>query len=45
MIITYVYINYNKDLIEGREGFGHVFSHIGIAEFNWKLNSKNTYPH
>ena len=41
MILTYVYIHYNKDVIEGREGFGHVFSHIGIAEFNWKLNSKN----
>lgn len=41
MIITYVYINYNKDVIEGREGFGHVYSHTGIAEFNWKLNSRN----
>jgi hypothetical protein len=41
MILTYVYQQYNKNVIEGREGFDNVFSHIGIAEFNWKLNSKN----
>ncbi|MEO8087147.1 MAG: DUF6029 family protein [Bacteroidota bacterium] len=41
-IISYVYINYNKDVIEGREGFGHVYSHIGIIETNWKMSSKNS---
>ena len=41
LILTYVYINYNKDVIEGRPGFGHVFSHIGIAEFNWKVDAKH----
>lgn len=41
LILTYVYINYNKDVIEGRPGFGHVYSHIGIAEFNWKIGSKH----
>ena len=40
---TYVYLNYNKDVIEGRPGFGHVYSHIGIAEFNWKINTKRSF--
>ncbi len=41
MILTYVYQQYNKNVIEGREGFETVFAHTAIAEFNWKLNSKN----
>ncbi len=41
-IISYVYINYNKDVIEGREGFGNVYSHIGIIETAWKINAKNS---
>lgn len=41
-IISYVYINYNKDVIEGREGFGHVFAHVGIVETTWKMSSKNS---
>ncbi len=41
-ILSYVFINYNKDVIEGREGFGHVYSHIGIMENVWKINSKNS---
>jgi hypothetical protein len=42
MILTYVYINYNKDVVEGRPGFGHVYSHIGIAEFIVKLTRTNS---
>ena len=40
MILTYVYLDYNKNVIEGRPDFGHVYSHIGMAEFNWKLSAK-----
>ncbi len=40
IILTYVYLDYNKDIIQGTPGFGHVYSHIGMAEFNWKLNAK-----
>ena len=39
MILTYAYIHYNKDVIEGRPGFGHIYSHIGIAEINWKIDT------
>ena len=39
MILTYAYIHYNKDVIEGRLSFGHIYSHIGIAEINWKIDS------
>jgi hypothetical protein len=42
MILSYVYIDYNKDVIEGRVNFGHVYSHIGIAEFNFKLTAKKS---
>jgi len=41
-ILTYVYLNYNKDVIEGRDGFGHVYSHSGILETIWKITSKKT---
>ena len=40
MILTYIYLDYNKDVIEGRTGFGHVYSNIGMAEFNFKINAK-----
>ena len=40
MTLTYVYLDYNKGVIEGRPVFGHVYSHIGMAEFNWKLSAK-----
>lgn len=41
MILTYVYVNYNESIITGVSGKGHVFSHIGIAELNWKIDSKH----
>lgn len=41
MILSYVYLDYNKDVIQGRPGFGHIYCHIGMAEFNWKINTKN----
>jgi hypothetical protein len=40
-IFSYVYINYNKDVIEGVSEHGHVFSHIGIIETSFKLDSKH----
>jgi hypothetical protein len=39
-IISYIYINYNKDVVEGREGFGNVYSHTAILETSFKLSSK-----
>jgi hypothetical protein len=42
MILSYVSIDYNKDVIEGRAGFGHIYSQIGMAEFNWKLTAKKS---
>lgn len=38
---SYIFINYNKDVIEGRQGFGHVYSHIGIIETSYKFDSKH----
>ena len=40
MILSYVYLDYNKDVITGTAGFGHVYSHIGVAEFSWKFAAK-----
>jgi hypothetical protein len=40
MILSYVWIDYNKDVVQGRPGFGHIYSNIGVAEFNWKLTPK-----
>lgn len=44
LILTYAYINYNKNIITGitaTEGSGHIYSHIGIAEVNWKIDTKH----
>ena len=41
-IFSYVFLNYNKDVIEGRDGFGHVYSHTGIIETIWKIVPKKT---
>ncbi len=38
--ISYIYLNYNKDVIEGKNGFGHVYSHIGVLETSFKLSAK-----
>lgn len=42
LILSYIYLNYDKDAIEGREGFGQVYSHIGVIETIWKITGKNT---
>ena len=36
--LEYTYLVYNKDVIEGVEGFGTVYAHVSIAEFQYKLN-------
>ncbi|MBP6427280.1 MAG: hypothetical protein KA430_06825 [Bacteroidia bacterium] len=41
MILSYVYINYNESVITGVTGKGHVYAHVGIAEFNWKIDAKH----
>jgi hypothetical protein len=40
MILTYMYQNYNKDVVEGREGFGHIYSNIGVLEAQYRITSK-----
>jgi hypothetical protein len=39
-IFDYVYIVYNKDVIQGQSGYGTFYSHIGVAEIIWKITSK-----
>ncbi len=41
-ILTYMYQNYNKDQIEGRVGFGHVYSNILILETQYKITPKKS---
>ena len=43
MILTYLYINYNRDVIEGRTGSGHIYSHSGVVEINYKISSKYNF--
>jgi hypothetical protein len=37
-VLEYVYIDYNRTVLQGSGG--HIYSHIGIAEINWKLTAK-----
>jgi hypothetical protein len=39
LILEYVYIDYNRTVLQGSGG--HIYSHIGITEINWKLNTRN----
>lgn len=39
MILSYMYQNYNKDIVEGRTGFGNVYSHIAVLELNYRMTS------
>lgn len=43
MILTYMYQNYNKDVVEGRTGFGHVYSHIVVLEMNYRMTSTKNF--
>jgi len=40
-IISYIYINYNKEVIEGSQGYSNVYSHIGIIETSYKFSAKH----
>ena len=43
LVLTYLYQNYNRDVIEGRTGFGHIYSHIGIAEVFYRISPKKNF--
>ena len=40
--LTYLYISYNKDVIQGSPGYGTIYSHIGITEITYKFNESHT---
>lgn len=41
--LTYLYLVYNKDIIEGRTGYGKIFSHVGVAEMFFKIKDNKTF--
>ncbi|MBK6444948.1 MAG: hypothetical protein IPO49_03360 [Bacteroidetes bacterium] len=43
MILTLMYQNYNKDVVEGRTGFGHVYSNIVILELNYRITPTKNF--
>lgn len=40
--LTYLYMTYNKDVIQGTPGYGTIYSHIGILETHYKFNDTHT---
>ena len=42
MIFTYIYTVYNKDVVQGLSGFGTIYSHIGVAEGQYKIDNNNS---
>lgn len=42
LILTYLYQEYNKAVIEGKNGIPNVHAHLGIAEITYKVNKKNS---
>jgi len=42
LILTYIFQEYNKDVVEGKPGVQNVHAHIGIADITYKINTKNS---
>lgn len=42
VILTYIFQEYNKAIVEGKVGKPNVHAHIGIADITYKINSKNS---
>ncbi|MBL0258787.1 MAG: hypothetical protein IPQ03_15190 [Bacteroidetes bacterium] len=43
MILTLMYPTYNKDVVAGRTGFGHVYSNIVILELNYRITPTKNF--
>lgn len=41
-IVNYVYQLYNKDVVEGKNGFGLITAHAGIVELERKINDRHS---
>jgi len=42
MALSYVYLLYNKDAVQGLSGYGTVYANIGILDLTYKIKPKNT---
>ena len=43
LFVTYIYTLYDKGVIQGLgEAYGTIYAHIGIAEFQYKINKTNS---
>ncbi len=40
--LSYLYITYNKDVIQGTPGYGTIYSHIGVLETHYKFTETHT---
>lgn len=40
--LTYANIAYNKDVIQGKSGYGVIYADVVVAEMTYKFNSKNS---
>ncbi len=41
-ILTYIHLDYNKDIIEGRTGFGLVRTQTGVFDISYKFSPRKT---
>lgn len=41
-LFNYVYLEYNKAVIEGHPGLPMIYAHIGIADVSYKINDNNS---
>lgn len=41
-ILAYYHITYNKDIIEGKNGYGLIYADIAVADVTFKLNSRHS---
>lgn len=40
-VVSYVYLNYNMEVIEGHTGEPNVYAHTVISDLTWKINDKH----
>jgi hypothetical protein len=42
LVASYIYQLYNKDIVEGKNGFGLITAHSGVIELTWKINATHS---
>ncbi|HRE96719.1 MAG TPA: DUF6029 family protein, partial [Flavobacteriales bacterium] len=40
-VLMYIYLEYDMEIVQNLIGKGTIYSHIGVADLNYKIDKKN----